>query len=154
MHEGEISDIGHIAHVRPNADLHTEKMLGKRIAPCLCGADVLVQSAEKQRHASSSFSKPPWRGVVGEAFAYEPTSVNVLEGNMGAMALVLAFSPRTPALAHLRWGAQKVSAWWSPCAGVPRLKSFYLTVRRLLLAWESSDPDAPADLSHAGRQFI
>src|SRR4029077_17504012 len=108
MHEGEISDFGHIAHMRPNPDLHTGKVLGKRNAPCLCGADVLVQSAEKQRHASS-FSKSPWRGHVGGAFAYEPTSVNILEGNMGAMPLVLVFSPRprTPALAHLRWGAQR-----------------------------------------------
>ena len=50
MHEGEIFDFGHVASFGPNTHFNVRQVLLQRLTPSLCGADVLIEADDEQRH--------------------------------------------------------------------------------------------------------
>src|SRR5262245_46175860 len=50
MHEGEIFDIRHVASFGPNTHVNVRQVLLQRPAPSPCGANVLIEADDEQRH--------------------------------------------------------------------------------------------------------
>ena len=54
MHESEVVDLFDVAGLGPDADFQIGQMLLEGVAPGGCGADVLVEIDDEQRHRVSS----------------------------------------------------------------------------------------------------